>query len=391
MLKRSIRNSWTATGLRVLLVAALWYAPCLMAASEIKVDSVNPAEGEPGTASLDVTIHGSGFAKGAKVKFLRADSDLAGEIDVNSVRYVDPTILISTISIAADAVPESLFDIEVTVSGRTGKGIHMFKVRQREPKTVEVWTVTLGEELSSDDNIFGMPGGYQTDANGFVEVTASYQPNPLGNASTPYSSFGLRVSNDKTDDTLAANWIGFRGINISGWDTLYPEGSCRFYPGAGEGGFPSCMGSFLSGNSSRQHPANGYSDAVVRVAVANFNFEEMGLGEGETLTWEPLYNYDGVRLEVMVHPGTDCRFPFSGVGNSLFIKDSGSLSITRESQDVWLVSVDTELAFGEFGWAEVQVKKRTSCQYYSFYDYSGATNSSPIRFTMTFRRTEIPQ
>jgi hypothetical protein len=114
-------------GLAALAVVSLGPLPSALAQT-ITVDSANPAEAEQGTVNLDVTITGSGFAKGARAAFLVTGTENPGGIIVNRTTFVNSKQLIANIDVAVDAVV-SRFDIKVTASGRTGKGIDCFSVK----------------------------------------------------------------------------------------------------------------------------------------------------------------------------------------------------------------------------------------------------------------------
>jgi hypothetical protein len=115
-------------GLAALAVIFLGVLPSALAQG-IDVTSAEPAEAEQGTVNLDVTIHGNGFAKGAKAAFLVTGSENPGGIIVNRTSYVNPTKLIANIDVAVDAVVGG-FDIEVASKGRTGKGVDCFSVKE---------------------------------------------------------------------------------------------------------------------------------------------------------------------------------------------------------------------------------------------------------------------
>jgi hypothetical protein len=114
-------------GLAALAVISLGVLPSALAQT-ITVDSANPAEAEQGTVNLDVTITGSGFAKGARAAFLVTGTENPGGVIVNRTTFVNSKQLIANIDVAVDAVVSG-FDIKVTVQGRTGKGIDKFSVK----------------------------------------------------------------------------------------------------------------------------------------------------------------------------------------------------------------------------------------------------------------------
>jgi len=96
-------------------------------AQNIFVESADPAMAEQGTLNLDVAITGSGFASGAKAKFLVTGTTNPGGVTVNRTTFVSSQRVIANVDVAVDAEVGD-FDIEVTVRGRTGKGIDLFAV-----------------------------------------------------------------------------------------------------------------------------------------------------------------------------------------------------------------------------------------------------------------------
>jgi hypothetical protein len=114
-------------GVAALAVIFLGVLPNALAQT-ITVDSATPPEAEQGTVNLDVTINGSGFAKGAKAAFLVHETENPGGVVVNRTTFVNSTKLIANIDVALDAVIGSR-DIKVTVQGRTGKGVDCFSVK----------------------------------------------------------------------------------------------------------------------------------------------------------------------------------------------------------------------------------------------------------------------
>jgi hypothetical protein len=112
---------------------ALWLsvaAATPASAQKISVKSATPNQGAQETVDLDVVIAGSGFGPGAQAKFVLAGTDNPDGIRVKNTKYVNNTQLVATIDIDATA-SLALFDIKVTVSGRSGKGTDLFQVIEK--------------------------------------------------------------------------------------------------------------------------------------------------------------------------------------------------------------------------------------------------------------------
>ena len=99
-------------------------------AQNLQVTSASPDTTPQGTISLDVTIGGSGFKKGAKAAwFLSGTTNPAG-VTVNSTAFVSSTQLTANITVSDTATIGS-FDVVVYSSGRTGKGTGLFSVTEK--------------------------------------------------------------------------------------------------------------------------------------------------------------------------------------------------------------------------------------------------------------------
>jgi len=106
-----------------------WIVSALpLRAQDLTVTSATPDTATQGTVSLDVTVGGSGFKKGAKAQWFITGTTNPGGITVNSTTFVNSTTLVANITVAADAQTDLKFDIAVTSGGRTGKGIELFSV-----------------------------------------------------------------------------------------------------------------------------------------------------------------------------------------------------------------------------------------------------------------------
>jgi len=110
------------------LIPAILIASPLMG-QKIRVDSADPAFTAQGT-TLNVTIRGRGFSPGAASRFLITGTADTGRVTVNSTTFISSTTLVANVTAADDAVV-SLYDIDVTANGRTGKGIEKFTVQRK--------------------------------------------------------------------------------------------------------------------------------------------------------------------------------------------------------------------------------------------------------------------
>ena len=96
------------------------------AAADPVVSSVVP-DAIPRGTTLNVTVNGSGFDKGASVKVM-----LGGVTDprvrVNSTKYVKSTQLVANVTADADAVADLYDVVVVTTSGKTGIGTESLEI-----------------------------------------------------------------------------------------------------------------------------------------------------------------------------------------------------------------------------------------------------------------------
>ena len=114
---RCFRQSTVRRVVPLALLAALAAVP--VAAQTIEVDSADPPEAEQETVNLDVTIKGSGFAKGASTHFFVTGTEDPGGITVNSSKVRGPKTIVANLDIAAGATIAN-YDIEVRQNGRSG-------------------------------------------------------------------------------------------------------------------------------------------------------------------------------------------------------------------------------------------------------------------------------
>ena len=107
-------------------VAILLGSPAVLTA-QVQVNSTSPNAAPQATTSLNVTINGNGFKKGAVAKWFVTGTTNPGGVTVNSTTFNTSTQLTANITIASDA-NISGFDVQVTSAGRTGKGTDLFAV-----------------------------------------------------------------------------------------------------------------------------------------------------------------------------------------------------------------------------------------------------------------------
>jgi FG-GAP-like repeat/FG-GAP repeat len=110
------------------LAATMAFLGGLSAAAQIQVNSTNPGAAPQGTTTLNVTISGSGFKKGAKAAWYVTGTTNPGGVTVNSTTFNGSSTLTASITIATNATISG-FDLVVTnTDGRTGKGTDLFAV-----------------------------------------------------------------------------------------------------------------------------------------------------------------------------------------------------------------------------------------------------------------------
>ena len=159
------------------------------ATAQVQVTSTSPSAAPQGTVSLDVTINGSGFKKGATAQWFITGTTNPGGVTVNSTAFRSSNQLTANITVAADATISG-FDVLVTSAGRTGKGTDLFAITA---KGTPVGCVTSGTP------------------SGFTLVTTLNQVQPNGTASITSLNLGnairvrpLDLNRDGTVDSLAA-------------------------------------------------------------------------------------------------------------------------------------------------------------------------------------------
>jgi hypothetical protein len=150
--------------------------------TSVTVASTNPP-GAPRDTTLDVTISGSGFSRGAVAKWsLNGDTTL---VHVAATRLVSSTQLVATVTVPATA-PVASYDVQVTLSdGKKGVGAELFVVTLADPTIT--WLVPLddaGLAFRSDHQFSN--GTYSAYANGVCNVKTWVEMS----STDPYPGFG---------------------------------------------------------------------------------------------------------------------------------------------------------------------------------------------------------
>lgn len=121
------------SGLLFLLLTGAGHVPVAEGQGDIAVNSADPPSAPQGIVSLNVSVKGKGFKRGAQAKWFVSGTTNPGGVTVNSTTYVSSSELVANITVA-DTASLSFFDIQVQNSdGRTGKGIELFNVTEKLP------------------------------------------------------------------------------------------------------------------------------------------------------------------------------------------------------------------------------------------------------------------
>jgi hypothetical protein len=98
------------------------------ATAQVTVTTATPNNAPQGTNSLNVTVAGDGFERGAKATWFVSGTTNTGGVTVNSTTFVGSSQVVANITIAGNATLGG-FDIAVTnANGRTGVGSDSFTV-----------------------------------------------------------------------------------------------------------------------------------------------------------------------------------------------------------------------------------------------------------------------
>ena len=138
-------------------------------ATSIAVTSASPATAAQDT-TLDVTIYGSGFVKGAMATWsLKGDTSL---VHVKATKLVNSTQLIATVTVPGTA-PVASYDVQVALSdGKKGVGAELFTVTLADPTVT--WMLPLadaGLALTSDRKFADATGTYSVYSDGVCAVS----------------------------------------------------------------------------------------------------------------------------------------------------------------------------------------------------------------------------
>jgi len=119
---------WLPAGLSTCLVAMGLGFPATPAAAQVTVTSSTPNNASQGTTNLNVSVAGTGFAKGAKASWYVSGTTDTGGVAVNSTTFISSSQVVANITIPATATVSG-YDIQVNnTSGRTGVGRDLFTV-----------------------------------------------------------------------------------------------------------------------------------------------------------------------------------------------------------------------------------------------------------------------
>jgi hypothetical protein len=142
----------------LLLFIGLIPGPSPLLAQDVVVSAAVPDNAPQSTVNLNVQVKGNGFKKGAIAKWLVNGSEIdTGGVTVNSTAYVSATELLANITVAPNAQTLKKFDIKVTLtSGRTGKGIELFKVIYSPPDPAIAYIV--GSVFNGDLTVMNADG-----------------------------------------------------------------------------------------------------------------------------------------------------------------------------------------------------------------------------------------
>ena len=146
----------------ILLFSLAWMAsPPPLVAQDVVVSAAVPDNAPQGTVNLNVQVKGNGFKKGAIAKWLVTGTTDPGGVTVNTTTYVSTTELLANITVASNAQSLKKFDIQVMLtSGRTGKGIELFKVIYSPPDPAIAYIV--GSVFNGDLTVVNADGASVT-------------------------------------------------------------------------------------------------------------------------------------------------------------------------------------------------------------------------------------
>jgi hypothetical protein len=161
--------------LLLVLTATAW-------SQTIQVTSATPSTAPQGTVSLNVTVAGNGFKKGAKAHWFVTGTTNPGGVTVNSTTVNSSSQLTANITVATDAVLAN-FDIQVAnADGRTGVGSELFAITQSNGPAADMPVTSTVADFDASN----LPYSVQSDGsgpylNGVNNVTSVLMANVLNN------------------------------------------------------------------------------------------------------------------------------------------------------------------------------------------------------------------
>lgn len=239
----------------------------------------------------------------------------------------------------------------------------------------EAWVVTLEEGF----NISGS-GVFNPIDSTSVWTSVTFTNNRQ--CSCAYTSFHLALDYDGSD---LSPTVSFSDVWEEGGTSTDPEGPCNFPTLPLDGDFPSCLATFLTNDAV---PTSVHRSVSFLIRIYTLDFESMEVGDIVSMDADAEYGEEPTAIvRFGVYPGSDCTAEpnYSGVASTWGSPRSGWVTISRVSEGTWEVSVDSvPFDLNEWGSEEVLVRKKTSCQGYTYSDGDAMTN--PLSFRMTFER-----
>ncbi len=113
-------------------------------AAQITVTSATPNNAQQGTANLNVSVAGSGFANGATTTWYVSGTTDTGGVVVNSTTFVNSSQVVANITIPGNATVSGYDIVVKNTSGRTGVGSDQFTINQEAVTSTVSNTDTSG-------------------------------------------------------------------------------------------------------------------------------------------------------------------------------------------------------------------------------------------------------
>ncbi len=248
-------------------------AGILPAAAQIQVTSTSPNAAAQGTISLNVTVNGNGFKKGAKAQWFVTGTTNPGGVTVNFTTFNSSSQLTANITVSSTATISG-FDVVVTnTDGRTGKGTDLFAVLQSGSSSTIASCSYNVTSIIYDSDSNSVPYQYQSDGGG--AYTTGSGKNSVSSIIQKSCSWAL--------DTTASST---RGIIVT---LAYPDSSGAAPPFAGPQEVHGVFHTECSNN-----PANN-----------NLNFGTMtSVGQTLACPMHFVFAYNGVTYNLALAPPT---------------------------------------------------------------------------------------